>query len=162
MLGSGDSEHTAASPWLSTVTPGLRQPLEVDTAFPHPQSPRFPLYPGVDTPAFTSGPPSSPLPLSGKGQCCTPQRSSLLSTGGHWAPSSPEGLLPPLPTMAVLDVTPGGECEKTEAGSHRGKWGRAKALTSCVQAPHCVWADSQQNKGLPLRLWRTCQGPHMC
>lgn len=101
MLDGGGSKHVAASPWLSTVTPGLSQPLEVDTTFHMPQSPRFLLCPGVDTPTFKSGPPLSPLPLSQKGQCCTPQYSSCFTLRRHWPPA-PLSACFLLPMMAVL------------------------------------------------------------
>ena len=44
-------------------------------------------------------------------------------------------------------------------GATKTSGAQAKALTSCVQAHHCVWADSQQNKGLPLRLCARARGP---
>lgn len=37
MLDSGGSKHTVASPRLSTATPGLSRPLEVDTTLPTPR-----------------------------------------------------------------------------------------------------------------------------
>lgn len=46
-------------------------------------------------------------------------------------------------------------------GATKASGPQAKALTSCVQAHHCVWADSQQNEGLPFRLC-TCAGGPTC
>lgn len=47
----------------------------------------------------------------------------------------------------------------TEMGATKASGPQAKALISCVQAHHCVWADSQQNEGLPLRLCARAGGP---
>ena len=47
----------------------------------------------------------------------------------------------------------------TEMGATKASGSQANALISCVQAHHCVWADSQQNEGPPLRLCACARGP---
>ena len=46
-------------------------------------------------------------------------------------------------------------------GATKASGPQAKALTSCVQAHYCVWADSQQNEGLPSDCAHVPGAPHV-